>query len=81
MHYWGGVPSYNASSTMMCACGLTDSCVDEGLQCNCDNERDSDEYFEDSGYLESYEHLPVLSLHFGDTGIRIGFVLYILWGG
>ena len=59
MTYWGG-------ATQGCACGMTNSCADPLLPCNC-NKNDF-VWREDSGFLTDKSHLPVTQLRFGDTG-------------
>ena len=60
MTYWGG-----ASINGKCACGMTNSCADSRLGCNCDkNDR---VWREDSGLLTDKTKLPVKQLRFGDT--------------
>ena len=71
-HYWGGVPfdpdTYDGQYAI-CACGLTDSCVEPGTKCNCDQTNDTiDDFFQDDGYLEYKAHLPVTVFKAGDTG-------------
>ena len=61
MTYWGGVP-YGVG----CACGLTNSCADPNLPCNCDV--NDFVWREDSGLLTNRSHLPVSEMRFGDTG-------------
>ncbi|WAR06589.1 NRX4-like protein [Mya arenaria] len=61
MHYWGG----SAPGTYKCECGLTEEgCNDNSKSCNCDSLKDTS----DSGLLLHKDYLPVLELHFGDTG-------------
>ena len=61
MAYWGG-----ASVSGKCACGMTNSCADSFIGCNCDkNDR---VWREDSGLLTDKTRLPVKQLRFGDTG-------------
>ena len=45
---------------------LVDTCVHEGINCNCDSNDYVWRY--DDGYLTDKEMLPVTKLHFGDTG-------------
>ena len=61
MTYWGG-----ASGNGKCACGMTNSCVDSSLGCNCD--KNDNVWREDSGFLTDKTKLPVKQLRFGDTG-------------
>jgi len=61
MTYWGG-----ASVSGKCACGMTNSCADSSLGCNCD--KNDNVWREDSGLLTDKTHLPVKQLRFGDTG-------------
>lgn len=61
MHYWGGA----APGTFKCACGLTEEgCAGNSETCNCDSLQDTS----DDGLLMHKDYLPVLELHFGDTG-------------
>ena len=61
MTHWGG-----ASVSGKCACGMTNSCADSSLGCNCDkNDR---VWREDSGLLTDKTKLPVKQLWFGDAG-------------
>jgi len=60
MTYWGG-----ASVSGKCACGMTNSCADSSLGCNCD--KNDNVWREDSGLLTDKTHLPVKQLRFGDT--------------
>ena len=72
MDYWGGaVPSSKA-----CACGQNLSCVDPGLRCNCDSNRE--ELLEDSGFLSDKTTLPVTRLRFVDTGDHGGYGYHTL---
>ena len=61
MTYWGGATYGNR-----CACGMTNSCADASLPCNCD--KNDNIWREDSGFLTNKSHLPVSQLRFGDTG-------------
>lgn len=64
MHYWGGA----APGTYKCACGLTEEgCVGNSKTCNCDSGQDTS----DDGLLMHKDYLPVLELHFGDTGTSV----------
>lgn len=61
MHYWGGA----APGTFKCECGLTENgCMRGKTSCNCDSLMDTS----DSGLLLHKDYLPVLEMHFGDTG-------------
>ena len=73
--YWGG----SAPDSGKCSCGLKSECkTDEGdtavggtsskYPCNCDAGLASDNTFDD-GYIKDKERLPVMQLHFGDTGL------------
>ena len=59
MSYWGG-------ATQGCACGMTNSCANPNMPCNCD--KNDYTWREDSGLLTNRSHLPVSQLRFGDTG-------------
>ena len=61
MTYLGG-----ASVDGKCACGMTNSCVDSSLGCNCD--KNDGVWREDSGLLTDKTKLPVKKLRFGDAG-------------
>ena len=61
MDYWGGA----SPGSGKCACGMTNSCADAWLACNCDKE--DNVWHEDSGFLTEKSHLPVKQLRFGDT--------------
>ena len=61
MTYWGG-----ASVNGKCACGMTNSCANSILGCNCD--RNDYVWREDSGLLTDKTKLPVKQLRFGDAG-------------
>ena len=63
MTYWGGATS---ADSYKCACGLNNTCLDPSRGCNCD--ANGDEWREDSGFLTTKSHLPVVQLRFGDTG-------------
>ena len=62
MNYWGGA----APGSRMCACGMEASCVTKSA-CNCASS-DDDTWRSDEGYLFDKSSLPVLRVHFGDTG-------------
>lgn len=62
MNYWGGAPPGSGK----CACGVSKSCVQSGMHCNCDN--NGYVWREDSGLLTDKSTLPVSQLRFGDTG-------------
>ena len=68
MTYWGG-----ASVSGKCACGMTNSCADSSLGCNCD--KDDGVWREDSGLLTDKSKLPVKQLRFGDAGssVAVGY--------
>ena len=61
MKYWGGA----APGSGKCACGMTMSCFQPNLPCNCDT-NDAIRR-EDSGLLTDKTSLPVKELRFGDT--------------
>lgn len=62
MYYWGKA----APGSRKCNCGLVvNGCAGKSTTCNCDSNL-ADQT--DSGYLEHKDYLPVLELHFGDTG-------------
>ncbi|KAK7477015.1 hypothetical protein BaRGS_00031695, partial [Batillaria attramentaria] len=63
MYYWGGA----APGSGKCACGLEEKgCVGGSTTCNCD--AGLPEQYSDKGYLVHKDYLPVMELHFGDTG-------------
>ena len=62
MTYWGGA----SAGSNKCACGMTNSCTDPSLRCNCD--KNDNVWREDSGLLTDKTQLPVKQLRFGDTG-------------
>ena len=62
MEAWSGA----APGSRQCSCGVTRSCVDPDLGCNCDAA--SEVWSHDTGLLEDMDSLPVTGLHFGDTG-------------
>ena len=62
MTYWGGA----SPGSGKCACGMTNSCADPSLGCNCD--KNDDVWREDSGLLTDKTKLPVKQLRFGDAG-------------
>ena len=59
--YWGG-----SLSPGKCACGITRTCADSSIYCNCD--KNDSVWREDSGLLTDKTKLPVKQLRFGDTG-------------
>ena len=61
INYWGGATGHKGK----CGCALTNSCAG-GETCNCDK----NDYVlrNDTGYLTDKNALPVMELHFGDTG-------------
>ena len=62
MTYWGGA----SPGSGKCACGMTNSCADPSLGCNCD--KNDDVWREDRGLLTDKTKLPVKQLRFGDAG-------------
>ncbi|XP_029633411.1 neurexin-4 [Octopus sinensis] len=62
MYYWGKA----APGSRKCNCGLVvNGCAGKSTTCNCDSNLPDQT---DSGYLEHKDYLPVLEMHFGDTG-------------
>ena len=61
MNYWGGA----SPGSGKCACGMTNSCADSWLSCNCD--KNDNVWREDSGILTDKNHLPVRQMRFSDT--------------
>ncbi|CAL1542707.1 unnamed protein product [Lymnaea stagnalis] len=67
MYYWGGA----APGSGKCKCGLDEEgCGSQSSTCYCDkvNTQGVSDVSVDQGYLQHKEYLPVLELHFGDTG-------------
>ena len=62
MKYWGGA----SPGSGKCACGMTNSCADSSLGCNCD--KNDHAWREDSGLLTDKTTLPVKQLFFADLG-------------
>ena len=62
MDYWGGASPGSGS----CACGIKSTCFLKGATCNCISFNNRLIY--DEGYLQDKSSLPVLRMHFGDTG-------------
>ena len=62
MTYWGGA----SPGSGKCACGMTKSCINPSIVCNCDAIKKA--WYEDSGLLTDKTKLPVKQLRFGDTG-------------
>ncbi|XP_041371694.1 neurexin-4-like [Gigantopelta aegis] len=63
MYYWGGA----APGSFKCTCGLDEKgCIGASDTCNCD--AGLPQPTSDKGYLVHKDFLPVLELHFGDTG-------------
>jgi len=66
--YWGG----SSPDSGKCACGLKSECKSStgGISnnpCNCDSSLAQQDVFDD-GYIMDKVRLPVMELHFGDTG-------------
>ncbi|XP_050406137.1 neurexin-4 [Patella vulgata] len=63
MYYWGGA----APGSGKCLCGLQEKgCESGSTTCNCDAGLETEK--SDKGYLVHKDYLPVIELHFGDTG-------------
>ena len=62
MNYWGGAQPGSGK----CACGMTNSCVNPAHTCNCQS--NDAVWRSDEGSLEDKSTLPVVRMHFGDTG-------------
>ena len=77
MTYWGNVP-YDPDSDVgpinYCECGLTHSCDNATLPCNCD--ANDLVWREDSGWLTYKQHLPIAGFYAGETGLCLLLVLY-----
>lgn len=65
MEHWSGA---NPGSRQ-CGCGLTRSCVQPELGCNCDAA--SEDWSHDTDSLENMAGLVVSGLHLGDTGMPL----------
>ena len=61
-YYWAGASPVGGN----CACGITQSCNDSTIRCNC-NKNDG-VWRSDVGYLSDKASLPVTNLYYGDTG-------------
>ena len=72
MKYWGGATNHEG----YCACGLTNTCTEEGKKCNCDSDKNF--WREDSGLLTDKFYLPVSQLRFGDTAGKMEEGYHIL---
>ncbi|XP_053323655.1 contactin-associated protein-like 4 [Spea bombifrons] len=59
--YWTG----SSSNVKKCSCGLEGNCVEAELYCNCD--ADKNEWSNDTGFLTSKDHLPVMQIVITDT--------------
>ncbi|CAG0886204.1 unnamed protein product [Darwinula stevensoni] len=71
-HYWDG----SNPARHVCKCGLTDSCIDSSLPCNCD--AGMPRWESDSGAVADETALPVTELRFGGfefEGQRANFTL------
>ena len=62
MDFWSGA----SPGSRQCACEVTGDCFHPEKSCNCDSGHE--DWLQDEGDLTNKEHLPVQSLHFGDTG-------------
>ena len=62
MDYWAGA----TPGSRQCMCGVRGECHSQDKECNCDSEYE--DWLEDEGIIKDKKHLPVKSLHFGDTG-------------
>lgn len=64
MYYWGGA----APGSGKCECGLTEvGCAGNKPLCNCDSKLNET----DEGQIQHKDYLPILELHFGDTGTAV----------
>ena len=72
INYWGGA----APGSGQCACGMNNTCASPSKGCNCDS-NDLVWRF-DEGYLRDSSTLPVLRMHFGDTGLEKEEAYHIL---
>ncbi|XP_041467639.1 contactin-associated protein-like 2 [Lytechinus variegatus] len=64
MRNWGDAPSHVRG----CICGLNNTCYNTGSYCNCDDSVGNSAPLTDEGFLTDRTRLPVIRLHFGDTG-------------
>ncbi len=68
-YYWGG----SGGKRGYCACGITRTCRNPDLNCNCDAEQ-FQLNVEDRGYLTTKEHLPVRRIDYFDVQSDTGKV-------
>ena len=61
-YYWGG----SGGRRGYCACGITRTCRDKNMHCNCDAVQ-FQQNVEDRGYLTIKEHLPVRRIDYFDV--------------
>ena len=71
--YWGGGPSDGIG----CACGITNSCVNNYYKCNCDINEDGVIYA-DSGDVTNKEVLPLTGIAVGDTQSSAEILYYTI---
>ena len=73
---WGGAPPGSGQ----CACGVTQTCANKAMFCNCDSRRNS--WLVDDGYLTDEDTLPVTQVAFKNKSARSFFTLGPLecWG-
>ena len=69
-HYWGG----SVPGMQRCACGVEGNCREQQSNANsgedtCFCDIGSNKQVVDRGFLEYKEHLPVMMMKFGDTGV------------
>ena len=68
-YYWGG----SGGRRGYCACGVTRTCDNPDLLCNCDSLRLLTQFLlEDRGYLTIKEHLPVRRIDYFDVQANAG---------
>lgn len=64
MDYWGD----SELGTSRCGCSLSQECVSPSVRCNCDLGDETREH-KDEGFITQKEHLPIIKVNFGDTGL------------
>lgn len=69
--YFGGA----TPGSDKCACGMTYSCVNTSLPCNCD--QNGDFWTFDEGFVTNKPELPIHSFYAGDTGLYLIYVKHI----
>ena len=76
-NYFGGATPGSGN----CACGETNSCYNNSLPCNCDENDDVWRF--DEGFVTTKSELPIHSFYAGDTGLLFQllllFIVNLLW--